>query len=69
MAISHGQSIHCSFMGNSLSSLGEALKRMDSIKFGSDATCQIMHKLYNLDTSVYTDMAAKASIEMSDNFS
>ena len=56
-------------MGNSLSSLGEALKGMDSIKFGSDATCQIMHKLYNLDTSVYTDMAAKASIEMSDNFS
>jgi hypothetical protein len=28
MAIGHGQSLHCSFMGNSLSSLREVLKRM-----------------------------------------
>ena len=31
MAISHGQGLHCSFMGNSLLSLGEALKTMNSI--------------------------------------
>jgi hypothetical protein len=29
MDISHGQSLYCSFMGTSLSSLGEALKRMN----------------------------------------
>jgi hypothetical protein len=29
MAISHGQSLHCSFMGNSLLSLGEAIKTMN----------------------------------------
>jgi hypothetical protein len=32
---------------------------------GKDKT----HKWYNLITNVYTDMAAKASIEVSDNFS
>jgi hypothetical protein len=50
MAISHGHSLHCSFMWNSLSSLREALKRMNSIKFGRDVTCQIMHKWCNLVT-------------------
>ena len=52
MAISHGQSLHYSFMGNSfkftLSSIGEALKTMNSIKFVGDVTCQIMHKRCNL---------------------
>ena len=37
MAINHGQSLHCSVMGNSLSSLGEALKRMNSTKYVRDA--------------------------------
>jgi hypothetical protein len=69
MAISHGSSWHCSFMGNSLSSLGEALKTMNAIKFGRYVICQIMHKWYNSVTNVYTDLAAKASIEISDNFS
>ena len=69
MAISQGQSLHCSFMGNSLSSHGQALTRMNSTEFDGDVTCQIMHKRCNLVTHVYTDMAAKASIELSDNFS
>jgi hypothetical protein len=67
-AISYGRSLHCSFLGNALSSLGEALTRMNSIKFGRYVTSQIMHKWY-FATNVYTDMAAKASIETSDNFS
>jgi len=40
MAISHSQSLHCSFMENSLSSIGEALKTINSIKFGRDITSQ-----------------------------
>jgi hypothetical protein len=43
-AISYGRSLHCSFLGNALSSLGEALTRMNSIKFGRYVTSQIMHK-------------------------
>jgi len=42
---------------------------MNYIKFGRDATCQIMHKWCYLVTHMYTDMTAKASIEISDNFS
>jgi hypothetical protein len=55
-------------MGNSLSSIGEALKGINWNKFGRYVICQIMHKWYDLATNVYTDMAAKAS-EISDNFS
>ena len=69
MAISHGPSWHCSFIGHSLSSLEEALKTMNAIKFGRYAICQIMHKWCNSVINVYTYMAAKASIEISDNFS
>jgi hypothetical protein len=42
MAIGHCQSLHCSFMGNLLSSLGEALKTMHSIKFGLSHHAQMM---------------------------
>ena len=69
MATSHGPSLHCSFMGNSLSSFGEALKTMNAIKSGRYVICQIMHKWCNSVTNVCTDMAAKASIEISDSFS
>jgi len=58
MAIRYGQSLHCSFVGNSLSSLGEALKIMNSIKFDKDVACQFMHKRCNLVTNVSTDMTA-----------
>ena len=44
MAINHGQSLHCSVMGNSLSSLGEALKRMNSTKYVRNA--QMMQLSY-----------------------
>ena len=33
MTIGHGQSLHCSFMGNSLSSLREALKSMAEMSY------------------------------------
>jgi hypothetical protein len=47
-------------MGSSLSSLEEALQTLNSIKFGRDVrSC----------TNDATDMAAKASIEISNNFS
>jgi hypothetical protein len=42
---------------------------MNSIKFDKDVACQIMHKRCNLVTNVSTEMTAKASIEISDNFS
>ena len=49
MAISHGQSLHCSFMENTLSSLGEALKRINSDKLGSYLSdhAQMMQLYYN----------------------
>ena len=40
-----------------------------NIKFDKDVACQIMHKRCNLFTNVSTNMTAKASIEISDNFS
>ena len=54
MTTSYGQSLHCSFMGNSLSSLGEALKRMNSIK--------IWQRCY------LSDHAQMMELEISDNF-
>jgi hypothetical protein len=69
MATSHSPSLHCSFMGNSLSSFGEALKTMNAIKSGRYVISQIMHKWCSSVTNVYTDMTAKASIEISNNFS
>ena len=70
MAISHGQSLHCSIMGNSLSSLQEVLKTM-SIKLNLAEMLPVRSCTNDttLDTNVYTDMAVKASIEISDNFS
>ena len=61
MATSHGQSLYCCLMGNPLSSLGEALKRMNSIKIGRD-----VNKWYNLVSHMCRDMAA---IEISYNIS
>jgi hypothetical protein len=40
-----------------------------NIKFDKDVACQIMHKRCNLVANVSTNMTAKASIEISDNFS
>jgi hypothetical protein len=54
MTTSYGQSLHCSFMGNSLSSRGEALKRMNSIK--------IWQRCY------LSDHAQMMQLEISDNF-